>query len=68
MLVSSFKEKKCNEEQSWNIKASSIARNCRNYIREVVDGLNLQPNPEKSVIALSIGLFNLFFLNTFDLY
>lgn len=56
MLDSSIVEKKCNEEPSWNIKASSTARNCRNYIREVVDGLNLQPNPEKPVIALSIGL------------
>ncbi|CAG9858291.1 unnamed protein product [Phyllotreta striolata] len=39
----------------WNVEPSTSANNCRNFIREIVDNLDLQPNPEKSVIALSIG-------------
>lgn len=41
--------------QFWKVEPSSSAKNCRNFIREVVDNLDLQPNPEKPVIALSIG-------------
>ncbi|CAH1183283.1 unnamed protein product [Phaedon cochleariae] len=39
----------------WEVEPSRAARNCRNLIREIVDNLNLEPNPEKPVIALSIG-------------
>ncbi|CAH1114311.1 unnamed protein product, partial [Psylliodes chrysocephalus] len=39
----------------WDIQPSTSAKNCRNFIREIVDNLDLQPNPEKPVIALSIG-------------
>lgn len=41
--------------QSWEVQPSTSAKNCRNFIREIVDNLNLKPNPEKPVIALSIG-------------
>lgn len=40
---------------SWKVEPSTSAKNCRNFIREVVDNLNLEPNPNKRVIALSIG-------------
>ncbi|XP_060533310.1 tyrosine aminotransferase [Cylas formicarius] len=39
----------------WKVEPSAVAKNCRNLIREVVDTLDLQPNPAKSVIALSLG-------------
>ncbi|KAF7284188.1 hypothetical protein GWI33_022439 [Rhynchophorus ferrugineus] len=39
----------------WRLEPSTTARNCRNFIREVVDNLDLQPNPEKPVVALSLG-------------
>ncbi|XP_017767921.1 PREDICTED: tyrosine aminotransferase-like [Nicrophorus vespilloides] len=39
----------------WDVPISTTAKNCRNYIREIVDNLNLEPNPNKKVIALSIG-------------
>lgn len=42
--------------QLWEVQPSSSAKNCRNFIREIVDNLNLKPNPEKPVIALSIGM------------
>lgn len=61
MLDNELKEKKCiiSEEKPipWKVEASKSAKNCKNYIRDIVDTLDLQPNPEKSVIALSIGLF-----------
>ncbi|KAF5288977.1 hypothetical protein FQA39_LY03856 [Lamprigera yunnana] len=43
------------EEKAWKVVASRAARNCKNYIRDVVDNLVLEPNPEKQVIALSLG-------------
>ncbi|XP_074030931.1 tyrosine aminotransferase [Leptinotarsa decemlineata] len=39
----------------WKVEPSTAAKNCRNFIREIVDNLDLKPNPEKPVIALSIG-------------
>lgn len=47
----------------WKVEPSSTAKNCKNYIREIVDTLDLQPNPEKPVIALSIGAY--YFLKMF---
>lgn len=40
----------------WKVEPSSTAKNCKNLIRQIVDELNLQPNPEKPVIALSLGI------------
>nr|XP_022914391.1 tyrosine aminotransferase [Onthophagus taurus] len=42
-------------QKEWKITASKAAKNCKNYIRDIVDNLNLEPNPEKKVIALSLG-------------
>jgi hypothetical protein len=42
---------------SWNIQASSFAKNTHNPIRAIVDGMKLTPNPDKHMIALSIGKF-----------
>lgn len=39
----------------WNVRSSYIARNTCNPIRQIVDGMKLTPNPEKPMIALSIG-------------
>ncbi|KAG9329093.1 hypothetical protein JZ751_027078 [Albula glossodonta] len=39
----------------WNIRASEMSRNTLNPIREIVDGMKLSPNPDKPMIALSIG-------------
>ncbi|XP_055327186.1 tyrosine aminotransferase-like [Paramacrobiotus metropolitanus] len=40
---------------AWNVKSSYMAKNTLNPIRQIVDGLKLTPNPEKPMIALSIG-------------
>lgn len=44
-------------EKIWKVCSSTAAKNCKNYIRDVVDNLDLKTNPEKPVIALSLGGF-----------
>uniref|UniRef100_A0A182MZJ8 Tyrosine aminotransferase n=1 Tax=Anopheles dirus TaxID=7168 RepID=A0A182MZJ8_9DIPT len=39
----------------WNVAISDFARLTHNPIRAIVEGLNIQPNPDKPLIALSIG-------------
>ncbi|RUS70213.1 hypothetical protein EGW08_022023 [Elysia chlorotica] len=50
MAVDSRKLKK-----SWKVSMSKMAENTFNPIRSIVDGMTLTPNPEKDMIALSIG-------------
>ncbi|XP_041376310.1 tyrosine aminotransferase-like [Gigantopelta aegis] len=40
---------------SWDISLSMTANNTFNPIRNIVDGMKLTPNPDKDMIALSIG-------------
>ncbi|MBN3315183.1 ATTY aminotransferase, partial [Atractosteus spatula] len=39
----------------WNIRASEMSKKTLNPIRAIVDGMKIQPNPNKQMIALSIG-------------
>lgn len=39
----------------WAVKPSEMANNTLNPIRAIVDGMKLTPNPDKPMIALSIG-------------
>lgn len=39
----------------WQVKGSSLSLNTHNRIRNVVESLNIQPNPQKPMIPLSIG-------------
>lgn len=41
--------------QGWKVSASEAARRTNNPIRQLVESLPLRPNPDKSLIALSIG-------------
>lgn len=41
--------------QRWEVKPSEMANNTLNPIRAIVDGMKLTPNPNKPMIALSIG-------------
>lgn len=41
----------------WDVKPSQMANNTLNPIRAIVDGMKLTPNPDKPMIALSIGSF-----------
>lgn len=40
---------------AWDVKPSEMADNTLNPIRAIVDGMKLTPNPDKAMIALSIG-------------
>ncbi|XP_076448887.1 tyrosine aminotransferase-like [Babylonia areolata] len=39
----------------WEVPASTFSSNTFNPIRSIVDGMKLTPNPDKAMIALSIG-------------
>jgi len=41
--------------RSWSVTASNYARNTFNPIRAIIESMKLTPNPEKPMIALSIG-------------
>lgn len=49
------------QKRRWDVKVSKFATNTVNPIREIVDNLKLEPNPEKQMIALSIGKFYILF-------
>ena len=40
---------------SWKISASLMSKNTFNPIRSILETMNLEPNPEKPMISLSIG-------------
>jgi len=48
MSAPSFRER-------WNVRASDIARKTHNPIRSIVENIIVEPNPNKQMIALSIG-------------
>ncbi|XP_050361316.1 tyrosine aminotransferase [Nymphalis io] len=41
--------------QEWEVRASTLARKTTNLIRRIVENLQVEPNPNKELIALSIG-------------
>ncbi|XP_052747624.1 tyrosine aminotransferase [Galleria mellonella] len=43
------------DKQSWEVRASTLARNTHNLIRGIVENLQVEPNPNKELIALSVG-------------
>ncbi|RWS06234.1 Tyrosine aminotransferase-like protein, partial [Dinothrombium tinctorium] len=46
---------KMKKKSNWNIKPTKFAVNTINPIRKVIENLSVEPNPNKSFIALSIG-------------
>ncbi|XP_016838535.1 tyrosine aminotransferase isoform X2 [Nasonia vitripennis] len=44
-----------NAREGWNVQASLIAKRTHNPIRSIVENIVVEPNPEKQMIALSIG-------------
>lgn len=47
----------------WNITCSEFAMKTHNPIRAIVDGMKIEPNKNKQMIALSIGEFRNFSIN-----
>lgn len=48
-------DKTKSDKLRWTVRASEMSKNTLNPIRAIVDGMKLTPNPEKPMIALSIG-------------
>lgn len=49
--------KTSSRDAQWNIQCSEFAMKTHNPIRAIVDGLKIEPNKDKPMIALSIGEF-----------
>ena len=47
------------EDDTWFIPASEESKKIVNTIKEVVDGRKLDKNPDKDVVNLSIGTYDL---------
>lgn len=43
------------KKREWHVKSSKFALNTTNPIRAIVEHLNVQPNPDKAFIPLSVG-------------
>lgn len=50
-----FKVMSTAKRRRWHIPASVTAKTTFNPIRSIVDRMKITPNPEKEMIALSIG-------------
>ncbi|XP_043937416.1 tyrosine aminotransferase [Protopterus annectens] len=48
-------EKIMKKKAKWNIRVSEMSKKTFNPIRAIVDSMNMDPNPKKPMIALSIG-------------
>ncbi|XP_077451578.1 tyrosine aminotransferase isoform X3 [Stigmatopora argus] len=51
----SYPVKDKRRRETWQVKSSLMANNTLNPIRAIVDGMQVSPNPDKPMIALSIG-------------
>ncbi|XP_014230097.1 tyrosine aminotransferase isoform X1 [Trichogramma pretiosum] len=49
------KNSRKNFRNNWNVEASLIAKRTHNPIRSIVENIVVEPNPDKQLIALSIG-------------
>lgn len=43
------------QRTGWEIKASALSLNTHNRIRNIVESMQIKPNPNKAMIPLSIG-------------
>ena len=48
-------ERKNASREEWKVRASIVAKNTFNPIRNILETMNIAPNPEKKMISLSIG-------------
>lgn len=45
-------------EPEWNVRPSDFSLNTTNPIRAIIENLDIEPNPEKQFIPLSVGEFS----------
>ena len=48
-------ERKTSSRKEWKVNASTLAKKTFNPIRNILETMNIAPNPEKQMISLSIG-------------
>ena len=48
-------ERKNASREEWKVRASIVAKNTFNPIRNILETMSIAPNPEKKMISLSIG-------------
>lgn len=51
------------QRSKWNVKASAFSLNTLNPIRAIVEHLQIEPNPDKELIPLSVGKCSNFFFS-----
>lgn len=54
-LKGSSSSSSTSKRTKWNVPITDFARLTHNPIRAIVEGLKIVPNPDKQLIALSIG-------------
>jgi tyrosine aminotransferase len=55
MLPPKSSDNLTSKKNSWNVEASVMAKTTFNPIRNILETMDLKPNPEKPMISLSIG-------------
>lgn len=61
MLQNQYIENKTCRKTEWKISSSQFSKLTKNSIRSIIENLQIEPNPDKQLIPLSIGKFMLFF-------
>jgi len=54
-LLDKMAQEPMSRRREWKVEPSHLARHTKNQIRAIVEGMMVEPNPEKQMIALSIG-------------
>ena len=54
-VVEATMERKNIRREEWKVRASIVAKNTFNPIRNILETMSIAPNPEKKMISLSIG-------------
>ena len=54
-VVEASMERKNIRREEWKVRASIVAKNTFNPIRDILETMKIAPNPDKKMISLSIG-------------
>ena len=54
-VVEATMERKNIRREEWKVRASIVAKNTFNPIRNILETMSIAPNPDKKMISLSIG-------------
>lgn len=63
-ILNKLSDEKSHKKIEWKVQSSKFAVNTTNPIRAIVEHLNVQPNPDKAFIPLSVGMLSIMFFFT----